>query len=189
MGINLKDLYWNQKLNNQDNELPVPPKIKSEQLPEKKQNESPSGVQNVHLEQYITDAFLWIDEVSALIKMSERKDLAWSTLRAVLHALRDRMTTEDVFHLSAQLPTLIRGMYFEGYHFGNKPERMNVDGLLLRINQGMGPAPKVDGKQAFKAVLWVLHNHVSKGEMDNIYAIMPKDIRTLWNESMKTFTV
>ncbi|HKR50078.1 MAG TPA: DUF2267 domain-containing protein [Pseudonocardiaceae bacterium] len=38
-----------------------------------------------------------------------------TALRAVLHALCDRLTVEETANLSAQLLMLIRGIYFEGW--------------------------------------------------------------------------
>jgi uncharacterized protein (DUF2267 family) len=38
---------------------------------------------------------------------------AYLALRATLHALRDRLTVEEVAELGAQLPMLIRGFYYE----------------------------------------------------------------------------
>jgi uncharacterized protein (DUF2267 family) len=36
-------------------------------------------------------------------------------LRATLHALRDRLIIDEVAQLSAQLPMLIRGLYYKGW--------------------------------------------------------------------------
>jgi uncharacterized protein (DUF2267 family) len=40
---------------------------------------------------------------------------AYAALRAVLHALRDRLTVAEAADLSAQLPMLVRGLFFEGW--------------------------------------------------------------------------
>jgi len=45
------------------------------------------------------------------IGMDERR--AYNALRAVLHALRDRLTTEEIAQFGAQLPTFVRGVYYE----------------------------------------------------------------------------
>lgn len=132
----------------------------------------------------------WVDEIAVFMKADEKKELAWRALRSVLHAIRDRLTPEEAFQLSAQLPMLIRGLYFEGYHYRNKPEKFHVEELKKRIEKGLGPALlNMDTKSVFKAVLLVLYNHVSIGEMADIYAVMPPDIKQLWDESLQTYTV
>ncbi|MCW9705864.1 DUF2267 domain-containing protein [Fodinibius salsisoli] len=140
----------------------------------------------VSLAKYAADAYQWIEEVSVELEEQERKDIAWSVLRGVLHAIRDRLIPEEMFQLSAQLPMLIRGLYFEGYHYGDKPEKFHVEELEKRIKAAV--AFPVDAKQAFKAVLQVLYKHISKGELNDIYATMPKDIKQLWDDCLKTNT-
>lgn len=143
----------------------------------------------VNLGKYAEEAERWIDEVAVLIKAGDRKDWAWNALRGVLQTLRERISPVEVFHLSAQLPMLIRGLFLEGYHISDKPEKFHADELTERIEGVLGPAAEVEPEAAFKAVLLVLHDHVSEGELDDIYRSLPKDIRRLWDKSMQTYTV
>ena len=45
----------------------------------------------------------------------ERRNYSYDALRAVLHALRDRLTVDECADLAARLPLLVRGMYCEGW--------------------------------------------------------------------------
>ena len=40
---------------------------------------------------------------------------AYRALRSVLHVLRDRLTPEQAVHLGAQLPLLVRGIFYDGW--------------------------------------------------------------------------
>lgn len=178
-----KELHWYEKLPQNESSSVEENDYTSKSMHHKKGIAMEKQTE-VNLEKYMINTRQWIDEISVFLKAEKRKDLAWNTLRAILHAIRDRLTYEEVFHLSAQLPILIRGLYFEGYQFSGKPEKFHVDELEKRIEQVLG-ATNISAEQAFKAVLRVLYHHVSEGQLEDMYKAMPKDIRRLWDESLK----
>lgn len=54
----------------------------------------------------------WTNEVKQELGAGDLQ-IAWRALGAVLHALRDRLTIVEVTQLGAQLPLLVRGLYYE----------------------------------------------------------------------------
>jgi uncharacterized protein (DUF2267 family) len=45
--------------------------------------------------------------------------------------VRDRIGPENAVHLGAQLPMLIRGFYYEGWHFAGTPAKLrHMDDFL-----------------------------------------------------------
>ena len=56
----------------------------------------------------------WVSELARDLGWSEQS--AYRLLRSVLHTLRDWLSPAEMADLSAQLPTLIRGIYFEGWN-------------------------------------------------------------------------
>src|SRR4051794_17573785 len=56
----------------------------------------------------------WIQEISKRLKVNDEKD-ALKVLRVVLHCLRDRLTIEEAAQMSAQLPLIVRGVFFESW--------------------------------------------------------------------------
>ena len=69
---------------------------------------------------------------------------AYRMLRAVLMALRDRMTVEEATDLGAQLPMLIRGFYYEGFNPSKTPtSERNRQAFLERVAENL--VPGVDG--------------------------------------------
>jgi uncharacterized protein (DUF2267 family) len=109
------------------------------------------------------------------------KHRAYVALRAVLHALRDRLSVDDASHLAAQLPMLIRGFYYEGYHPADKPlaERKKSE-FLGHVVAECPDEYRSDGLVT-KAVFQVLAKHISPGEIEKIKRALPQDIRTLWS--------
>ncbi len=57
---------------------------------------------------------IWLNDILEELHWEDRNK-AYMALRTTLHALRDRLTLEEVAQFSAQLPMLIRGIYYEGW--------------------------------------------------------------------------
>jgi uncharacterized protein (DUF2267 family) len=110
---------------------------------------------------------------------------AHGILRAVLHTLRDRLPIEQVAHLGAQLPTLIRGIYYEGWNPSGKSIRLRhkID-FLDEVWFQMSKPEDLEVEIVTKITLRFLSDKISEGEMRNIAHVLPEDIRELLPESV-----
>ena len=115
------------------------------------------------------------------------KHRAYVAFRAVLHALRDRLSVDQAAALGAQLPMLIRGFYFEGWHPAGKPvkERKKED-FLDHVAVAFRDDPDIDPEQVARAVFLVLAKHVTPGEVRHLKITLPGEIRSLWSEKSHT---
>ena len=99
-----------------------------------------------------------------------------------MHTLRDWLSPEEMADLSAQLPTLIRGIYFEGW---NPPEpvceRKKRD-FVISVRKSFGYESEIDVDKAIGAVFRLLDRHISHGEIVQIRNSMKKSLRELWPE-------
>jgi len=124
---------------------------------------------------------LWLKELAT--------DLAWVSmndallaLRAVLHALRDRLPTNEAAQLAAQLPLLIKAVYYDGWDPSRTPVKARTKEQFLALvkpplERGM---PGVDAERVTRAVFRLIAGHVSAGEVADIRGILPQELLELW---------
>ncbi|RVC61951.1 DUF2267 domain-containing protein [Mesorhizobium sp.] len=123
----------------------------------------------------------WVSELARDLGWNERN--AYRFLKSVLHTLRDWLSPEEMADLSAQLPTLIRGVYFEGWKPSDAPvsERKKRD-FVISVRDSFGYEPGVDIDTAIKAVFKLLDRHISHGEIVQVRNSMKTSLRHLWPE-------
>jgi uncharacterized protein (DUF2267 family) len=139
---------------------------------------SPTGLDTFDTTVHKTNA--WLNEVRQELSWDDRP-AAYLALRATLHALRDRITVEEVAQLGAQLPMLVRGFYYEGWDPTGKPVRVRrKETFLLGIAQQFPSADLIDPEKTARSVFRVLARRVSEGEIEDVKHVMPAGIRDLW---------
>ena len=130
---------------------------------------------------------IWVKEASEELKWKDERR-AFLALRTVLHALRDRLTIEEAVHLGAQLPTLIRGSYYEGWRPKKVPVRDATRyGFLGEIQAAFAKThdPQVDSVHIARAIFRMLNKKVSAGEITDVLSTLPEAVRDLWPELPK----
>src|SRR5579871_3560662 len=136
------------------------------------------------LDRSVQKTNVWLKDVNA--------ELSWFTfprgylaLRAVLHALRDRLTAPEVAQLAAQLPIFIRGVYYEGWNPSRTPIKSRGKELFLRqvrAEFAHTRNPDVDAEGVTRAIFRVMAKHVSKGELEQVKHLLPHELRDFWPE-------
>lgn len=122
----------------------------------------------------------WIEGVARNMG-SRDMERSYHILRSVLHALRDRLPTDDAVQLAAQMPMLVRGFYYEGWHPSDKPEHYrHKQGFLEHIAHdvpGLDPAQR---ERAATAVFTVLNHELTGSGAEQVRHALPAEIRELW---------
>ncbi|WP_433514380.1 DUF2267 domain-containing protein [Nonomuraea sp. CA-143628] len=110
----------------------------------------------------------------------ERRNHSYGALRAVLHALRDRLTVEASAHLAAQLPLLLRGVYFDGWRPSSVPVKVNREEFLDRVRAEVTFNHGRSTEEMVRTVLEVLKRHITEGEWEDVKAGMPRDLASMF---------
>jgi uncharacterized protein (DUF2267 family) len=112
---------------------------------------------------------------------------ALSVLRSVLHQLRDRLTPEEAIELGAQLPVIVRGIYYEGWRPSKTPEKVRSKQKFLdEVTMKLLPR-RLDPETAVKDVFALIAHHCDPGEVGDVIGQLPADIKELWPQSARTF--
>lgn len=121
----------------------------------------------------------WLEEVASRLESKDHRE-AYRVLRAYLHALRDRLTVDEAAELSAQLPLLIRGIYYEGWDPSKTPVKYHgLSDFLERVAADAELAGETSASYAVSVAAEVLREHVSAGEIDDIRAQLPDDLQPI----------
>jgi uncharacterized protein (DUF2267 family) len=123
----------------------------------------------------------WLNDAAGRLDTRDKRT-AYLAFRSTLHALRDRMTVEEVAQLAAQLPMLMRGFYYEGWDPTGKPLKLRTrEEFLGRVAQELrGLGDGLDPEPLARAVFGVLEERLTEGEVRDLKASLPEKIRELW---------
>ena len=119
----------------------------------------------------------WLKEIMFGLKTDDRA-AAYRALRSTLHALRDRLSVEEGAHLAAQLPLMVKGVFYDGWkpsHCGNGDR--SADAFLAPIWDVFDNDPNVDAADVARTVFSVLDQHISHGQMEQVRHALPKQVR------------
>lgn len=128
-------------------------------------------------------ANIWLNEVAQAAHLDDANH-AYRLLRATLHTLRDWLSVDEAADLGAQLPTLVRGIYYEGWNPSATPTHPRAKEDFVASVQAAFPAdPLRNPDLAIRAVFLVLNRHVTAGQIEQMRQALKKPLRELWPEA------
>lgn len=128
----------------------------------------------------------WLKELRDNADLEDEEE-ALALLRVVLHQLRDRLTPEEAVQLGAQLPTVIRGVYYEAWRPSRTPERIrSKQEFLDEITMKLLPR-RQKPEQAAQDVFALVAHHCDPGEVSQVIDQLPADIKKLWPEKARSY--
>jgi uncharacterized protein (DUF2267 family) len=123
----------------------------------------------------------WLHAISRDLGFDNER-AAYAALRATLHAVRDRLPVELVAHFGAGLPTMVRGIYYEGWHPSavhlKKAHAEDFRASMRRELHGHDELQNVE--QTAIAVMGVMHQRLEPKQIDHILDALPKEVRDMW---------
>lgn len=122
----------------------------------------------------------WVNELAGRLDWVSKRS-ALRLLRVTMHQIRDRLQVDELAQFSAQLPLLIRGMFFEGWVPKRAPVRdRSVRAFVDAIESHLSDTDDYRGPEDITYVFLLLNAHLSEGEIEDVRACLPSDIKALW---------
>jgi uncharacterized protein (DUF2267 family) len=129
------------------------------------------------LDRSIEKTNAWLADVAASFGTADRR-LAYKVTRSWLHTLRDRLPAQVAAHLAAQLPELLRGVFYEGWNPSRVPVKYGRDEYLARFAH-QAQVHAGEAQDACRRVTAALSKHISAGAIAEAMAVLPTDLRSL----------
>ncbi len=101
----------------------------------------------------------------------------------VFQTLRDRLTPDEADQAAAQLPRPLKLLWWRGDVDGRRPLKMHRKEFYARVQRDAGLASEREARQVTNAVFAALKEQLSPGEADDILGQLPKDLKTVWEDS------
>src|SRR5450756_2161096 len=123
----------------------------------------------------VSETEAWIDDVMRRLGWHDRERV-YLVLLATLHGLRDSLPRDETIYIGAQLPPLLRGLYYEGWHPGAHLAANSRSAFLQRIHDSVHCDPGIDVEEAARAVFAALAARLPAAELEEAKAATPRPL-------------
>jgi uncharacterized protein (DUF2267 family) len=127
----------------------------------------------------------WVNDLDARLGW-ENKHRAYRLLRTVLQAVRDWLPVNEAAGFGAQLPELLRGVYYEHWRPAATPvKHRHRDDFIARVSGTFANDPLIFPEDAVMAVFELMSDKIAAGEIEKVRHALPADLRAMWPSETK----
>jgi uncharacterized protein (DUF2267 family) len=124
----------------------------------------------------------WLHEIGP-----DNERAAYAVLRATLHAVRNRLPVELVAHFGAELPMLVRRIYYDGWRpaAAKLKAAQNKDFLDAMCRELKGHDELEEFEEVARTVLRVIDERVAPRQAEHVLDALPEKVRRLWRSAQQ----
>lgn len=140
----------------------------------------------MNFDKYAQEGNLFMHELGEILNHPGEEDRAQAgrLLRAVLHTLRDHISIGQSLNLISQFPMFLKAIYVDQWQLSADQERIKtMEAFTAKVEQKQREEGEVNfdwnepTRQLIEYVLIMLGKYVSEGELADIEAELPGEIR------------
>ena len=136
---------------------------------------------------YAAEANNFIKEYAKELMLSEDTEKAGRILSAILHGLRELISTRESLQLIAQYPMFLKAVYVNGWKIKDKKPRVKtMDDFIELVKTYDSPSEINDfgydndlAEKYIYATFIMLRRYTSLGELEDIRSELPKELKDM----------
>ena len=129
----------------------------------------------------------WITDVARAMAgggSEPDREAATTALRAVLAATRDNLVVDEAADFAAQLPTIVRGLYYQGWKPSETPAKDRSRTAFLDRVAAYLANEAIDPEAASRAVFAVLCERMPGGEPAQVRNMLTAEVKAMWPDGV-----
>lgn len=134
--------------------------------------------------QFAADANKFLKELAIELNLANEPEKVYRILSAILHALRDIISTEESIQLISQFPMFLKAVYVNRWDTHQKKTKIKTTQHFIElIREKCGATAVVDFPDDEQTELYmsvtfiVLRKYISFGELEDLKSNLPKDLK------------
>lgn len=119
------------------------------------------------------------------MNLTNETDKAGRILSAILHALRDVITTEESLQLISQFPMFLKAVYVNGWTIQKKQKIKTMPEFidLVRKHDGVTSVHDLESDEIAEnyidTTFIILRKYISLGELEDLRTVLPKNLKSM----------
>jgi uncharacterized protein (DUF2267 family) len=145
----------------------------------------------LNFDKFAQEGNAFINDLGEKLGHPNERSTTSIALRAVLHALRDRISIPQSFNLIAQLPMFLKAVYVENWKYHEKPIKARTledFKSMVKLEQEKYGETRFDWPEPTEHIISIVFNclgkYISEGEIEDISKELPEELRVLFREDI-----
>ncbi len=135
--------------------------------------------------QFAAEANTFLKKYAKEMDLAHDTDKAGRVLSAILHALRDVITTEESLQLISQFPMFLKAVYVNGWTIQKKKKIKTMPDFIDLVRKYDGVTSIHDlgsdelAENYIDTTFIILRKYISLGELEDIRTGLPKNLKSM----------